>query len=526
MRYARALALSLLAVVLSAPPSSAVGPGDFEEAATSPESTGTFGSAVIATGATDFNLDGDRDLAVANRDGSVPILLGQGNGDFDPAPNSPQAGPDTANGLVSEDFNGDGKPDLAVVGGIFMGAELKILLGLGDGDFTQPVSSPYGAGFAPMGVAAGRFDANSTIDLAVTDHKFGQLYIFLGDGAGNFTGVPPIAVGATPWPIAVADFNGDGERDLAVASELAGTVTIMLGDGAGGFTAAPSSPEAAGTEVHGIAAVNLNHDGKVDLAVPSAVNNNVDILLGDGTGDFAPAPSSPEAAGSGANAVVATDLSRDGVIDIATPNVTSDGVSILLGNGTGDFTEAGTSPEAAGTGPNSIAGGDLNGDGVPDLAVLNQDSSDVTILLNTSPPPPSPPKPPEPSPPPPGEPPPGEAPPADTCRHQVATIAGSSGDDSITGTPGDDVIFALAGTDTVFGGPGNDLICLGDGDDLGRGGKGNDVVIGNRGDDRLLGNKGIDKLFGRREDDSLIGGQGSDLCGGGRGTDTKQGCEA
>jgi hypothetical protein len=251
------------------------------------------------------------------------------------------------------------------------------------GDFFEPVTSPEPAGTFTRSVAASDLNSDGKPDLAVANGVSDDVTILLGDGTGNFTaaGTSPEAVGTGPASVAAADFNSDGKPDLAVANQSSANVTILLGDGTGNFTAAGTSPEAVGTNPVSVAASDFNSDGQPDLAVASDGSTNVSILLGDGTGNFTAAATSPEAAGTNPISVVASDLNSDGKRDLAVANGGSNNVSILLGDGTGNFTAAGTSPEAAGTTPFSVAASDLNSDGRPDLAVANIGSDDVTILL-------------------------------------------------------------------------------------------------------------------------------------------------
>jgi hypothetical protein len=189
----------------------------------------------------------------------------------------------------------------------------------------------------------------------------------------------PEAAGLRPWFITAGDFNGDGVQDLATVNRNSNDVTILLGDGTGDFNEADSSPVPVGTRPTALVVGDFNGDGKQDLATSNYVADSVSILIGDGTGDFAAASTIP-LPGAGPLAVTVGDFDGDGKQDLAVANYDSDEVTILIGDGTGDFSEAAARP-AAGVSPGWIASGDFNGDGKQDLVTANDDSDDLTILL-------------------------------------------------------------------------------------------------------------------------------------------------
>src|SRR5271157_1234108 len=158
----------------------------------------------------------------------------------------------------------------------------------------------------------------------------------------QFTPAPgsPFAAGSYPASVAVADFNGDGRLDLAVANEGSHNVTVLLGNGTGGFTAAPGSPFPAGSSPISVAVGDFNGDGKPDLAIANEGGNNVTVLLGNGTGGFTAAPGSPFPVGTQPESVAVGDFNGDGKPDLAIANARSNTVTVLLGNGTGGFTAA------------------------------------------------------------------------------------------------------------------------------------------------------------------------------------------
>jgi uncharacterized protein (TIGR03437 family) len=152
----------------------------------------------------------------------------------------------------------------------------------------------------------------------------------------------------------------------------------------GQFAPSPNSPFFSGHNPTAIVSADFNGDKIPDLAVANQSDNTVTILLGDGKGNFAATQLGPSANGTfptGANpsAITSADFNGDGNMDLAVANVSDNTVTILLGNGTGGFSSAGT--VATGNGPTAIATADFNSDMKADLAVANIDSGTVTILL-------------------------------------------------------------------------------------------------------------------------------------------------
>ena len=176
----------------------------------------------ISSVAGDFNGDGKLDLVI---DGAA-ILLGNGDGSFTRGPSVPAVS--GASFVVAGDFNADGRLDLAVCDNL--GNSVTILLGNGDGTFTSASGSPIPVGNQPDAIVTGDFNNDGKLDLAIANFGDNTITLLLGNGDGTFTqtGGSPYAVGKGPYQIAAADFNGDGKLDLAVANLTDGTVSILL----------------------------------------------------------------------------------------------------------------------------------------------------------------------------------------------------------------------------------------------------------------------------------------------------------
>ncbi|MBV8728806.1 MAG: VCBS repeat-containing protein, partial [Acidobacteriia bacterium] len=183
----------------------------------------------------------------------------------------------------------------------------------------------------------------------------------------SFTNAGTFPVGSSPQSIAVADFNGDGKLDLATANASDNTVTVLLGDGAGRFSQSRTFPTGNGPIQ--VLAADFNRDGRPDLVVLNSVSNTLSVLLGNGSGGFTPASASPVSAGMSPTSMVMADFNLDGTPDLAIANE-SGLVSIYLGNGSGGFTASPTPAFPSGRVQVSITAGDLNGDGKPDLLVI------------------------------------------------------------------------------------------------------------------------------------------------------------
>lgn len=330
----------------------------------------------------DFNNDGKKDLAVVNRGShTVSILLGDGAGNFSTATNFSTG--DTFSepfGLVTGDFNNDNKTDVVVSQPNVR--VISLMLGNGNGGLGTPTD--FSLGENPATFAVGDFNGDAKLDLAVADFGFnnGGVYVLLGNGAGSFGSPTKFTTGPRPRYIATGDFNRDNKLDLAVANVGFGfdKISILAGNGTGGFNAPLDF--AVGSSPIGLVVRDFNKDSFLDIAVANADSHNVSILKGDGTGTFGSAVNFP--AGSFPLSITSGDFNGDGKLDLAVgANSTGDRISILRGDDTGQFLPPASF--SAGSGPYDVAAADLSGDGGTDLAVANARSGNVSVLVGPLP---------------------------------------------------------------------------------------------------------------------------------------------
>ena len=318
--------------------------------------------------------------------------------------------------LTSANFSSSTLPDLAVVNQ--NDNSISILLNQDNGNFTQPTSSPFRLAkgeTGPVAIATGIFGntvVNSSgvtiapADLVVANSTSNNVTVLLGNGDGTFTEAPgsPYVVGTDPSAVVVADFDGDGNPDFAVANKGDNTISVFKGDGKGGFTQFPTSPfglqnTSAISERGPVAMVTANFRNArlnttsstnapaADLAVVNQTTNNVAILLGsvDGNGNlhFTEAANSPIAVGQTPVALATGDLNADGVPDLAVVNQGDNSVSILLGssNADGTFLAAAGSPLPTAATPAGIVVANFTGGSLPSLAVTNQGQGTLGIYI-------------------------------------------------------------------------------------------------------------------------------------------------
>ncbi|HEX4959970.1 MAG TPA: VCBS repeat-containing protein [Thermoanaerobaculia bacterium] len=287
------------------------------------------------------------------------------------------------------DVNRDGKPDLVVAN---TGSnDVTVLLGDGKGGFAPAADSPFPAGKNPNDVAVGDFDGNGTLDLALPNHDTHGVTVLLGDGKGGFRPAAgsPFTVESRPHPhgIAAGDFNGDGKLDFAVESWGDNAVEVHFATGKGGFASPGRRFPVGRMPYQRLRSADVNRDGKPDLLATNFEGNSVSVLLGDGKGGFSNVPGSPFPAGRSPFCQAIADVNGDGKLDIVVggfsghpEDPSADGVSVLLGDGKGTFRLLAGSPFAAGRTPVAVAVGDLNGDGIPEIAVANMSGDTATVL--------------------------------------------------------------------------------------------------------------------------------------------------
>jgi len=253
-------------------------------------------------------------------------------------------------------------------------------------------STSYNVGIGPVALTAADLRNIGLPDLAVVNEIDNTITILQNQGLGTFLQVATtISLGAarTTAPaiapaIASAVLTTSGFHDLLVTDPVANTVQVLLSNGDDTFKEATGSPITVGQEPSSIVVGDFNADGSQDFAVTNFKDNTLSLFLGNGDGTFKQATGSPfplPTTTTGPIAMTSGDFNSDGNLDLAIVNQTTNNVTVLLGNGNATFSLATSSPFAVGKSPVAIASADLNADGHPDLVVVNQTDNTISVLL-------------------------------------------------------------------------------------------------------------------------------------------------
>ncbi len=344
--------------------------------------TYTTGSNIALLSA-DFNGDGKRDLAIVldagtSGQGYVAILLGHGDGTFGSPINYP-AGPQPGR-LAAGDFNADGKIDLAIANNAHDAnfnptPSIEILAGRGDGSFAAPVNLPLAQ--IPGSLLAVDVNGDGILDLVFVDlqQKSDKVWVMPGNGNGTFGQPVGTDVGSGGGNLSYADLNHDGKMDLLVADPSSNAFAVLLGNGDATFQTPVFYAATAQEPATSVAPLHLG-DGSTALFILDYITGNLlnVIAASDGTIHLPRI----QFVGSNPVGVAAASLSGNPRNDLLIADGGAPKLYVLSNQGQGQF--GAPVSYTLGSAAAAVAAADLNGDGKPDAVVA--DASGLEVLLS------------------------------------------------------------------------------------------------------------------------------------------------
>lgn len=344
----------------------------------------------IATG--DFNGDGKQDIVTSYF--GVQVQLGNGDGTFQSAVSYTADG--TSVGVSVADVNGDHKLDILTAND---SGDVSVLLGNGDGTFQSARNATMPGGVTD--VAAGDLNGDGKLDIVAAIGGLSEIAVAFGNGDGTFGTPTSYATHGGVQGVKLADMDGDKKLDVVTADGPppgadAATVGVLLNTGSGGLTAeAKYNIGNTYAVAHNVAIADFNGDGKPDVAASNqncGYNNGDSVVLFNQGGGLSSALSLGDTC---TDSVATGDFNGDGIPDVVSSNPSgyynsNDEVRVMVANG-GGTTFQSPAPFSTAAHPRGVAVADFNGDGRPDVATADYNNcnschptSDVSVLLNTT----------------------------------------------------------------------------------------------------------------------------------------------
>jgi hypothetical protein len=347
----------------------------------------------------DLDGDGEIDLVSANQStNNVTVFLQGAPGVFPAAPSAVLGGPGLTDGPVSVavgDVDGDGRLDIACADET--GNNLTVFLQSSSGGFgATPTFTLAGAGspLQPTHVELADVNDDGTLDLVSCNGGNDiSIFVFQAD-TGTFAS-QPIVIGqngslSSPSSIAVGDADGDGHVDLAASNSAGNDVSVFQQVGGASYAITPADlvlgDAITSTNPGGIAVVDLDGDGDLDIVTANEGGNSLSIFEQLSPSIFGSSPAQVLGSATdtpGPRAVAAADLDGDGRMDLVSANRAGGTLAIFHQLGSGGFSASPDVVLGGGTlgAPTSIAVGDLDGDGRPDLVCANATANNLSVFL-------------------------------------------------------------------------------------------------------------------------------------------------
>ncbi|CAF3760649.1 unnamed protein product [Rotaria sordida] len=354
--------------------------------------SGIFGKAItysaniivqaISVAVGDVNNDKKLDVVITDCGyGNVGVLLGQGDGTFSNAMTYSVGITYCPNGVSVVDLNNDNHLDLVVstLEGRFVG----ILIGYGNGSFQEITTYLTGSSSILYHIAIADFNNDHRHDFAVTNIANDEIIIFYGYGNGSFELARRYSTGfgSKPYAITTAKLKNSNQTNIIVTFWGAGEVGILTEYAAAKFANQKTYSTGSAPQPYSVTVGNFNDDNYVDIVIVNSGSDNLDVLFNSGNGTFETQITYSIGANSHPRYVIAGDINKDNHLDIVTVNSKSNSISLIMGHGNGTFDISRVYSTGKNSYPLAVAIGDFNNDNRSDLIIANAGTDSIGILI-------------------------------------------------------------------------------------------------------------------------------------------------
>lgn len=285
------------------------------------------------------------------------------------------------NSHIINDFNGDRSLDIAFLDD--KQRSLKVLLGYGNGSFSEPITSEKFSLPATGIIAAGYFDNDNHLDITVVHPSLGYMLILFGNGTGSFSArFPKIFIKdfKSTLDIKIGDFNEDKHDDIALAMGKGNSVVVFIGNGHGKFLIQKNFYTGLNSFTIKIAIVDLNNDNHQDISVLNEFTRDIGVFLGFGNGSFDELITSFTDGGFFGYSFAFGDFNNDDFVDVVVQYSHSNLINVMFGFGNGSLGEQKKISTGKLSNNRQIYVKDFNGDQILDIG-FGLDEKTRNILI-------------------------------------------------------------------------------------------------------------------------------------------------
>ncbi|CAF4780823.1 unnamed protein product [Rotaria sp. Silwood2] len=324
----------------------------------------------------DFNNDTLLDIVVANSAGDdVSVLLGYDNGSF--ANETRYSVGSSPSSVAVGHFNNDTRVDIVVAN--LGDNDVSVLLGYDNGSFGN--ETRYSVGSRPISVAIGDFNKDTRLDIVVANQVGNDVSVLLGYENGSFAKETRYSVDSYPQSVAVGDFNNDTRLDIVVANTASNDVSVLLGYDYLVFVKQMMLITGNGSRPHSLVISDFNNDGLIDIGVVNLFTQNIGIFLAHDNMSFRNQLTYSTRPYLSPCSMAVGDFNNDTQVDIVFGSCGSDTVGVFLGYGNGSLGNVMVYPTGSNSSRYSLAVGDINNDTMQDIVIANHDNNNLGIFL-------------------------------------------------------------------------------------------------------------------------------------------------